>query len=101
MFITEAFASASNTNPTSAVLSNLVPLMIFIVIFYLFLIKPQQKKIKEHEKMVKGLKSGDKIITGGGILAVVKKNKGKEIIVEISKGIEVKVSAETIKTIVK
>ncbi|SVC44821.1 uncharacterized protein METZ01_LOCUS297675, partial [marine metagenome] len=45
-----------------------IPLILIFVIFYFFLIRPQQKKVKEHKLMVEGLKRGDKVITTGGIV---------------------------------
>jgi len=100
MFINETL---TNTSPNSifAVITNLMPLVIFVIIFYLFLIRPQQKKSQEHLKMTKNLKSGDKVVTAGGIIAIVKKNQDKELMLEISKGVEIKVYSETIKTLIK
>ena len=48
-----------------------VPLILIFVIFYFFLIRPQQKKVKEHKLMVENLKRGDKVITSGGIIGTV------------------------------
>ena len=48
-----------------------IPLILIFVIFYFFLIRPQQKKVKEHKLMVENLKRGDKVITSGGIVATV------------------------------
>ena len=50
-----------------------VPLILIFVIFYFFLIRPQQKKVKEHKLMVENLKRGDKVITSGGILGTVER----------------------------
>ena len=50
-----------------------IPLILIFVIFYLFLIRPQQKKVKEHKLMVENLKRGDKVITSGGIIGTVEK----------------------------
>ena len=50
--------------------AQLIPLILIFVIFYFFLIRPQQKKVKEHKLMVENLKRGDKVITSGGIIAV-------------------------------
>ena len=50
-----------------------IPLILIFVIFYFFLIRPQQKKAKEHKNMVKAIKRGDKVITSGGIFATVEK----------------------------
>ena len=50
-----------------------IPLILIFVIFYFFLIRPQQKKIKDHKIMVEGLKRGDQIITSGGIVGTVER----------------------------
>ena len=53
--------------------AQLIPLILIFVIFYFFLIRPQQKKVKEHKLMVENLKRGDKVITSGGILGTVER----------------------------
>ena len=50
-----------------------IPLILIFVIFYFFLIRPQQKKVKEHKAMVENLKRGDKVITSGGITGTVER----------------------------
>ena len=50
-----------------------IPLILIFVIFYFFLIRPQQKKVKEHKLMVESLKRGDKVITSGGIIGTVER----------------------------
>ena len=50
-----------------------IPLILIFVIFYFFLIRPQQKKVKEHKFMVENLKRGDKVITSGGIVGVIER----------------------------
>ncbi len=54
-------------------ITSLIPLVLIFVIFYFFLIRPQQKKVKEHKKMVESLKRGDKVITSGGIVGSVER----------------------------
>ena len=54
-------------------ITSLIPLVLIFVIFYFFLIRPQQKKVKEHKKMVERLKRGDKVITSGGIVGSVER----------------------------
>ena len=51
--------------------AQLIPLILIFVIFYFFLIRPQQKKVKEHKAMVESLKKGDKIVTSGGITGTI------------------------------
>ena len=53
--------------------AQLIPLILIFVIFYFFLIRPQQKKVKEHKLMVENLKRGDKVITSGGIIGTLTK----------------------------
>ena len=54
-------------------ITQFLPLILIFIIFYFFLIRPQQKKAKEHKNMVNGIKRGDKIITSGGIFATVER----------------------------
>jgi len=97
MFISEAFTNKS-INMAPNMITNLIPLIIFVVIFYLFLIRPQQQKAKKHLEMLKNLKKGDKVETAGGIIAIVKKKNEKDVVLEISDGVKVKVLLETIKS---
>ena len=69
-----------------------IPLILIFVIFYFFLIRPQQKKVKEHKLMVEGLKRGDKIITTGGILGSVERIIDSEKVeVKISENVTVEI----------
>ena len=69
-----------------------IPLILIFIIFYFFLIRPQQRKAKEHKKMVEELKRGDKVITTGGIIGVVDRIIDNEKIeVEISNGVKVEI----------
>ena len=69
---------------SSSGIGQFIPLILIFVIFYFFLIRPQQKKAKEHKQMTKNLKRGDQIITSGGIIGTVERvmdNDRAEIIV--------------------
>jgi preprotein translocase subunit YajC len=55
----------------SSGIGQFIPLILIFVIFYFFLIRPQQKKVKEHKAMVDGLKKGDKVVTSGGITGII------------------------------
>ena len=77
-------------------LASLVPLVLIMVIFYFLLIRPQQKKLKEHKTMISELKKGDKVVTGGGIYGTIAKVKEDFIEVDIAEGIRVKVKSDTI-----
>lgn len=76
--------------------ASLIPLLLIMVIFYFLLIRPQQKKLKQHKAMVEATKKGDSVITAGGILATVKDVKDDILTVEIADGVKVKVKRDTI-----
>ena len=54
-------------------LAQFIPLILIFIIFYFFLIRPQQKRVKDHKTMVEGLKRGDEVITSGGIIGTVER----------------------------
>ncbi len=77
-----------------------VPLILIFVIFYFFLIRPQQKKIKEHKIMVAALKRGDEVITSGGIVGKVERILGNDKIdISISENVNVTVVQSTIQSL--
>ena len=61
-------------------IAQFIPLILIFVIFYFFLIRPQQKKVKEHKQMVENLKKGDKVITSGGIVGTVERVMENEML---------------------
>jgi preprotein translocase subunit YajC len=70
-----------------------LPLILIFGVFYILLIRPQQKKVKLHREMLNNLKRGDKIITSGGIIGSISKvNDNKELLVEITDGVEIKIA---------
>tara|TARA_B100000676_G_scaffold308851_1_gene370758 strand:+ start:714 stop:1001 length:288 start_codon:yes stop_codon:yes gene_type:complete len=69
-----------------------IPLILIFVIFYFFLIRPQQKKVKEHKAMVESLKKGDKVVTSGGITGVISRViDNDKVEVEIADNVTVEV----------
>ena len=77
-----------------------IPLILIFVIFYFFLIRPQQKKIKEHKAIVAGLKRGDEVITSGGIVGMIEKvYDDDKIDVLISDNVTVKVIKSTVQSL--
>ena len=77
-----------------------IPLILIFVIFYFFLIRPQQKKIKDHKSMVAALKRGDEVITSGGIIGRIEKvYDDDKIDLIISENIAVKVVKSTIQSL--
>ena len=74
-----------------------IPLILIFVIFYFFLIRPQQKRVKEHKEMVKNLKRGDEVITSGGMIGKVDRVfEDDRIELEITQGVKVQVIRNTI-----
>ncbi len=74
-----------------------VPLILIFVIMYFLLIRPQQKKLKEHKAMVEALRRGDQVVTQGGLIGKVAKVKDNdEIEVELAEGVKVRVVRSTI-----
>ena len=70
-----------------------LPLILIFGVFYILLIRPQQKKVKLHREMINNLKRGDKIITSGGIIGTITKvNDNKELLVQISENTEIKIA---------
>ena len=77
-----------------------VPLILIFVIFYFFLIRPQQKKVKEHKSMVVSLKRGDEVITSGGIVGTIERvHEDDKIDLLISENVTVKVVKSTIQNL--
>ena len=73
-----------------------IPLILIFVIFYFFLIRPQQKKVKEHKTMVENLKRGDKVITSGGITGTIERIiDNDKVEVEISENVKVEIVKAT------
>ena len=69
-----------------------IPLILIFVIFYFFLIRPQQKKVKDHKNMVENLKRGDKVVTSGGIVGTIERiidNEKVEVLISDDVKVEV------------
>src|SRR4030042_6927389 len=73
------------------IFGSLVPLVLIFVIFYFLLIRPQQKKAKEHKSMIENLKKGDKIITSGGVYGIIESVGTNTITVKIAETTKVKI----------
>ena len=77
-------------------IAQFIPLILIFVIFYFFLIRPQQKKVKDHKLMVENLKRGDKVITSGGIVGTIERIiDGEKVEVLISDNVKVEVVKST------
>ena len=98
MFVTPAFAqAAAPAGGAGGALGMLMPMVLIFGIMYFLMIRPQQKKMKEHRALVEGLRRGDQVVTQGGIVGKVAKVQEDGMIeVEIADGVKVKVLKHTI-----
>jgi len=95
MFISPAYAQA--TGGADGGLTTLLPLVLIFVVFYFLLIRPQQKRAKQHREMLGTVRRGDKIVTGRGIMGTVTKVvNDDELAVEIAEGIKIRVQRSLI-----
>jgi len=79
---------------------NLAPIIAIFVIFYFLLIRPQQKQQKEHEQMLKDLKTGDKILTAGGLYGTITGFKGDDLEVQFSQTVKLTVARSAVSRVV-
>ena len=83
-------------------IAQFIPLILIFVIFYFFLIRPQQKRVKDHKAMVEGLKRGDEVVTSGGIIGVVDKvMEDDRIEVLLTDDVKVQIIRSTITSLLK
>ncbi len=100
--VQSAYADAATATAAQAgsAFGGLMPLLIIFIFFYLFLIRPQQKQRKDHEKMLNDLKKDDKIITSGGLYATVVSVNADVVEAKIADNIRVKIVKSTIVNVV-
>lgn len=92
MFSTPAFAQTAAGAPSGAAafFMQVAPLLFIFVIFWFLVIRPQQKRMKDHRALIDAAKKGDVVITGGGLIGKVIKVDGDEIEIEISPNVRVR-----------
>lgn len=92
MLISDAFAQAAGgAGGDGNFLVSLAPLLLIFVVFYFLLIRPQQKKVKQHKELIAALRRGDRIVTSGGIVGTVSKVIDEQFLqVEIAEGVRVR-----------
>jgi preprotein translocase subunit YajC len=98
MFTTPAYAQGLFGGESSQAMVQFLPIVLIFVVFYFLLIRPQQKKAKEHKTMLTALRRGDRVVTGGGIVGTVARvnPNDEEIAVDIADNVRVKVLRSTI-----
>ena len=92
MFITPAFAQAAAAgNDTNSMIMSLLPFALIFVIMYFLILRPQQKKVKDHAEMVKNIRRGDTVVTSGGLVGkVTKVVDDEQIEFELAEGVRVR-----------
>ena len=96
IFLQTLAAAGANPNSGSAILIGIAPWLLIFVIFYVLMIRPQQKRVRDHQAAIAAIKKGDEVITGGGIRGKVTKVTDDEAEVEISQGVRVRVVKGTL-----
>ena len=101
MLISPAYAQAAGDAGATAGLAQFVPLVLIFVIFYFLLVRPQQKKMKDHKAVLEAIRRGDRIVTNGGVIGLVTKVNAEErqLEVEIADGVRVKVMRDMVNTV--
>lgn len=99
MLITNAFAQAPGAaggDATTALIANLAPFALILVVFYFLLIRPQQQRLKAHQAMIAAVKKGDVIVTTGGLIAKVRAVSDDELRIELSPNIEARLTRSSV-----
>ena len=97
MLISDAYAQAAGGASQGDTLLTFLPMIAIFVVFYFLLIRPQQSKMKAQREMLAGVKRGDRVVTGGGIIGTIAKVvSDEEVLVEIADGLRVRVVRSTI-----
>lgn len=99
MWISTAYAQGTGFFDQNALIQFL-PLILIFVVFYFLLIRPQQRKAKDHKTMLDAVRRGDRVVTGGGIIGTVSRvDSSDEVIVDIAEGVRVRVLRSTITSV--
>ena len=98
-FISDAMAEAGQAAQQPGLFEALFPFVVIFVVFYFLLIRPQQKRVKEHKSMTESLQKGDEIVTTGGLLGKVVAVGDEFLTVELADGVEVNLQREAAATL--
>ncbi len=101
LLLAQAAAPAGNQPPQPNLLMQMFPLILIFVLFYFVLIRPQQKRQKEHQKLVESLKTGDKVVTNAGIHGIIANVKDKTVVIKIADNVKVEFDRSAVVTVEK
>ncbi len=99
MFNSYLLQAAGAANPQGSLLSMILPFALIFIVFYFFMIRPQNKKAKETQAMLDAMKKGDKVVTIGGIHGTVSQVKEKTVIVKVDDGTKLEFNRSAIATV--
>jgi preprotein translocase subunit YajC len=97
---TSLLAAASAPSGTAAFFVNIFPLLLVFIIFWFLMIRPQQKRMREHQAQIAAVKKGDRVVTGGGLIGKVTKVMDNEVEVELGPNVRVTAVKSTLTQVV-
>ena len=101
MFVSPAFAQAGGAAAGPDIFQMLLPLLLIFAVFYILILRPQQKQAKQRKEMLAAIRRGDRIVTGGGVYGTVTKViDDNDVMVEIAEGVRVRVQRVLVSTVV-
>jgi len=101
-FVEEAFASETASFLNGSMLNNLMPIALIMIVFYFLLLRPQQKKIREHRDMIKALERNSTVVFGSGMIGtIVKDDDEKTFVVEIAPNVKVRIRRDSVTELLK
>lgn len=98
--VTETHIPTGEMAGEPSVIMSVLPLLLIFVVFYFLLIRPQQKRLREHDDFVKTLKRGDKVVTAGGVLGTISKVDEDVLVIEIAPEVKIRVVRDTVSHLV-
>lgn len=98
--MTHMLVAAAEPSGTAGFFFQLFPLILIFVIFWFLLIRPQQKRMREHQAEIAAVQKGDKVVTGGGLIGKVTKVTDDEVEVDLGSGMKVKAVKATLQNVV-
>lgn len=101
LFLAQAATSPTGAQPGGSPFGLFVPMILLFVIMYFLMIRPQQKRQKEHEKLVSALKTGDRVITNAGIHGIIANVKDRTVVVKVADNVKIEFDRAAITTVTK
>ncbi len=100
LFFAQGAAATSSGNGMAAFMVNIVPLILVFAVFWFLLIRPQQRRMRDHAAKVAGVKRGDNVVTGGGLMGKVTKVDDETVEIELAQGVKVRAVKGTLSDVV-